>query len=224
MQQWAENLTSKVISEMYELVCSQIAHILWLSPWHLHVFFAVVPSGLWLAPVCSGGSLSRSQNTELCSMSKHCLPLHHSLFSSRSHAPTAPLEWLPCFFNRTINLKNHRKEFLLALLKSVGTATSLQSPLLTVSLSPSGAVSGSPDPYRILIPGRQSINPTYFIPSVFRGIIICTRMTIYLFLLILYLTWKIPLRYYYLFFHRVKTAAHKVSQRKRNNNTTNTKI
>lgn len=133
------------------------------------------------AAACQGHSWAEHRGlTELCSMSKHCLPLHrmcpaHSLFSSRSHAPTAPREWLPRHLNWTINLKNLREEFLLALLKSVGTATSLQSPLLTVSLSPSGAVRGSLDPYWILIPGRRSINPTTFIPSEFRGVIIHER-------------------------------------------------
>lgn len=78
-------------------------------------------------------------------------------------------------FNWTINLKNLREEFRLALLKSVGAATSLQSLLLTVSLSPSGAVSGSLDLYWILIPGQRNINSTYFICSEFRGAFIANK-------------------------------------------------
>lgn len=83
-------------------LCSRIAHIprvLRRCPWHLHVFFVGVPSGLWLVPVCSGGSLTRSQlsrtqrpNGALLHVQTLSAPAH-SLFRSRSHAPTAPLEW-----------------------------------------------------------------------------------------------------------------------------------
>lgn len=176
-------ITAKVIYQTDELVFPNSTYssdrVIRRSPWHLHVFFAGVPSGLWLAAVCSGGSLSRSQLSRTWGPNGALLHVQtlsappHSLFRSRSHAPTTPLEWLPRLLNWTINLKNLCEEFLLALLKSVCTATSLQSLLLTVSLSPSGAVSGSLDLYWILIPGRRSINPTYFIPSEFRGAIIC---------------------------------------------------